>query len=492
MMVPVAQLIRAPLLVAKWACFTALSGLLLVPSIQQLGAEEQGQTADQAIAELKAMVADPRDTEEYELDFEPLAFDRILVRDRLGENKVFHYMTFRLRNRVSDSADYLTKHASVYNEVLDGMVREYGFLRKETEGGIKLVVDDVQALEDERMATILERVALKARPRKVNLTVVGYDQHGTRFRLFDVDPGNGPQEDFNFADRSLVVAKSNYYKRVHEVIEERYRQRLYTTHEIRDLQIPVYQPDLPTTFPDGYGMAQGEVNGVIIFDRLNDLGNEFTFYLNGLSNKQRFSWPEILPQGKVEDYFNMRATRRTFVVRLSRTGDEYNLDRKPFTIRSSGWKWVERFLRLEQRRAIAYSRYYQHNIRLPEEARTDKSYTTVDDNGNAVQGTTQVAVLHDAGVAADFWSHYDRIRSTWPERYEQIIAAHKVHGEKVREPYVVPEDAMRVTEEEVARKQAEDAAWADLLQRHQALLNDRKDKLDDRLPTMQPEAEKNR
>ena len=75
---------------------------------------------------------------------------------------------------------------------------------------------------------------------------------------------------------------------------------------------------------------------MIIFDRLNDLGNDFTFYINGLSNKQRYAWPEVLPQGKVEDYFNLRVKRRTFVVRIGRTGDEFYLDRKPFSIRSTG------------------------------------------------------------------------------------------------------------------------------------------------------------
>ena len=262
MAAPVLDMIRAPFRKGKRACMSALMGLLLVPSLANVAAaQEGGQSVEDAIDELRALVSEHRDTEQYELDFQPLIFDRILVRDRLGNNQVFHYLTFRLRNRVSDSADYLTKRATVYNEVLDKMVEEYEFLRKETEGGAKLVIDDVQALEDERMATILERVDLKTRSRSVSMTVVGYDQHGTRFCLFDEEPGKGPQEDFNFADRSLVVAKNNYYQRVHEAIEGRYRQRLYTTREIRNLQIPTYQADLPSSFEDGYGMSQARLMG---------------------------------------------------------------------------------------------------------------------------------------------------------------------------------------------------------------------------------------
>ena len=489
MAAPVMDLIRAPFRSGKRACLSALAGFLLVPALSSaLVAEEEpiSKEAELEIAALRAMISEPRDTEQYELDFEPLKFDRILVRDRLGNNQVFHYLTFRLRNRVSDSADYLTKRATVYNEVLDKMVQEYEFLRKETEGGAKLVVDDVQALEDERMATILEREDLVSRPRAVSMTVVGFDQHGTRFRLFDVDPGNGPQEDFNFPDRSLVVAKNNHYQRVHEAIEERYRKRLYTTREIRDLKIPVYQAELPSTFEDGFGMSQGEVNGVIIFDRLNDLGNDFTFYINGLSNKQRYAWPEALPQGRVEDYFNLRVKRRTYVVRIGRTGDEFNLDRKPFSMRFAGWQWEERFLRLEQRKAIAYSRYFRHNIRLPEETTVEKDYATIDDEGNAIRGSTAVAVVHDEGVADEFWTHYNGVRGSWSQRYDEIIAAHRGRFDGVLGPYVVPEDTERITEEEVQRKNHEYQAWQEVLNRHQGILRDRQNALGENLPALKP------
>ena len=487
MTAPVLDMIRAPFRKGKRACMSALMGLLLVPSLANVAAaQEGGQSAEDAIDELRALVSEHRDTEQYELDFQPLIFDRILVRDRLGNNQVFHYLTFRLRNRVSDSADYLTKRATVYNEVLDKMVEEYEFLRKETEGGAKLVIDDVQALEDERMATILERVDLKTRSRSVSMTVVGYDQHGTRFRLFDEEPGKGPQEDFNFADRSLVVAKNNYYQRVHEAIEERYRQRLYTTREIRNLQIPTYQADLPSSFEDGYGMSQGEINGVIIFDRLNDLGNDFTFYINGLSNKQRYVWPEVLPQGKVEDYFNLRVKRRTFVVLIGRTGDEFYLDRKPFSIRSTGWQWEDRFLRLEQRKAVAYARYFRNNIQLPRESSTTTSYATIDDEGNAVQGNASIPVLHNKSVADEFWDHYNGMRGSWSDRYDEIIAAHQSRFEGVLAPYVVPEDTERMTEAEVARKNHEYKAWAAVLNGHQAILRNRQSALEENLPALQP------
>ncbi|TVR44939.1 MAG: hypothetical protein EA402_05720 [Planctomycetota bacterium] len=451
----------------------------------------EGLTYEQEIATLRAMVDEPRDTEIYELDFRPINFDRILVRDRLGENQVFHYLRFRLRNRVSASAEYLSEHATVYNEILDNMVREYDFLRKDTEGGASLVMD-AEALEDRRMAVILERQALRVRTRQVSLTVIGTNEHGTRFRLFDVEPGTGPQEAFNFPDRSLSVSNGNFSQRIREAIEERYRQRLYTTREIRELEIPPYDANRPTTFEDGYGMAQGEIFGVIIFDRLNDHGNHFTFEFQGLSNKQRFNWPERLPQGRVEDYFNLRVLRRTYVVELSRRGDEFNLDRKPFEMGFTGWRWIERFMRLEQRRAIAYSRYHRHNIRLPEETTRQASFATVDRQGNATQGNTSVAVLHDASVASNFWTHYNRIRSTWRQRYDARIAEHAAHGQRVVAPYAPPADPQRVTADEIQRRADELAAWQGVLERHQARLRERQQELDRSLPDWQSTTQERR
>ncbi|TVR11811.1 MAG: hypothetical protein EA401_10340 [Planctomycetota bacterium] len=447
---------------------------------------------EQEIASLEAMVSGERDTAIYELDFEPLNFDRILVRDRLGDNQVFHYLTFRLRNRVADGGDFLATQATVYNEVLDQMVREYGFLRKRTEGGASLVLDDVRALEDERLAVILERESLRVRTRTINLTALVFDEHGTRFRLFDEVPGEGPQEDFNFDDRGLRVAKSDFYLRVQEAIEERYRQRFFSVHDIRGLELPPYNASLPSSFEDGHGMNQGEIFGVIIFDRLNRYGNNFDVHIQGLSNKQRFEWPERLPQGQVEDYFNLRILRRTYVVEMSRRGDEFYRDRNPISMNHHGWRWVERFVRLEQRRAIAYSRFYRHNITLPEPRTRNATYNTINAQGEGVQESTQVSVLHDDRVAGDFWGHYGSIREQWPQRYQSKIDEHQERGQEILAGYQDPEDPRRITDAERQRRADERAAWNAVLERHQELLGDRLQQLQRRLPDWQSTTQERR
>lgn len=466
----------------------AVVAAVCLPAVQAV--EEMNY--EQEIASLEAMVSGERDTAIFELDFQPLNFDRILVRDRLGDNQVFHYLTFRLRNRVADGGDFLATQATVYNEVLDQMMREYGFLRKVTEGGASLVLDDVRALEDERLGVILERENLRVRTRSINLTALVFDEHGTRFRLFDEVPGEGPQEDFNFDDRGLRVAKSDFYQRVQEAIEDRYRQRFFAVHDIRGMELPPYEAGLPSTFEDGHGMNQGEIFGVIIFDRLNRYGNNFQIHIQGLSNKQRFEWPERLPQGQVEDYFNLRVLRRTFVVEMNRRGDEFFRDRNPFSMDRYGWQWVERFIRLEQRRAIAYSRFYRHNITLPEPRTRNATYNTINDRGEGVQGSTQVSVLHDGEVFGDFWSHYGSIRQQWPQRYQSKVDDHQEHAQEVLTAYQEPEDPRRITDAEQQRRADERAAWNAVLERHQGLLRERMEQLERRIPDWQSTTQERR
>ena len=91
--------------------------------------------------ELEALV-DNRDVDVFELDFHPLDFDRILVDDGLGNKQVYHYLTFRLRNKVSDSAKYLQENASAFNEVMASIVKEYEGVSFNTDEGPVLRVDD--------------------------------------------------------------------------------------------------------------------------------------------------------------------------------------------------------------------------------------------------------------------------------------------------------------------------------------------------------------
>lgn len=335
--------------------------------------------------ELRAMVAAPRDTGLYEVDFEALDFDRILLKDGDAFDRVYHYMTFRLRNRVSDNAEYLVKHASNFNEVMDSIVSEYESASFDTETGPRLKIENVETIEDLDLATIIDRPDLLVRTRKLNITVVASDEDGTRFRLFDPvyqgplgrndEPAwvfddqrsRGGQEEFgfpNYGDARYGMA----YREVREAIEEREGRRLLSVFDIRGRELAPYDPSVR----NAEGVAQGEIYGVLIFDRLPVTGDEFTLHVQGLSNKLRFKGLEIkqgLPADptKVQDYFNAEIMRRTFEVVVERPGDEFYLDQAPMEIVKAGWTWIEAFNRIQHKSTMAYAKFFLDNISLGEE-----------------------------------------------------------------------------------------------------------------------------
>ena len=88
-----------------------------------VAAQEEEVASEQFLqdrAQLQAMV-DERQTDVYELDFRPLDFDRVLVKDRTGTEHVYHYMTFRIVNRVSDNAQGGFTVALLENPISSGL-----------------------------------------------------------------------------------------------------------------------------------------------------------------------------------------------------------------------------------------------------------------------------------------------------------------------------------------------------------------------------------
>ena len=65
-------------------------------------------------AELEKLVAS-RDTDLYELGVEPLDFDEVVIKDKLGRNHVFNYLTLRLRNETKDVTRPAMAKPSRYN-----------------------------------------------------------------------------------------------------------------------------------------------------------------------------------------------------------------------------------------------------------------------------------------------------------------------------------------------------------------------------------------
>ena len=375
-------------LLAGGCCFVgSLAGSLQAADVSNGSPEYQ-----RDLAELMMMVdGSVRETDVFQLDFQPLDFDRIVVDDRLGNSDVYHYLTFRLRNVVSDTVkpDDISRQRSAFEEVMDGIVDQYENARFETDGGLSLQVnaDNLQPGERE-LATIVSREDLSVRMRKVRISATVTDENGTRFRLLDAKPGEGDQEAFAFKDQGQTRI-SSVSIRAHRAIEEKYGRRLFSQNELRGKELPPYQGGEK----DDFGMATGEVYGVLIFERLPVDGDHFSVIVNGISNKMRSLVPDHEYQ-QVGDYVNTRVGRRAYVLQYVRIGDEYALDQKPFVLEQSAWRWVASFQPTDNRRMGAYAKYFLDNIRQSEDGRM----VGVGDQSNK-------------RVEAEFWKYYNDIRA---------------------------------------------------------------------------------
>jgi hypothetical protein len=351
------------------------SASLRASDVSEFGSPSQEYLTQQA--ELEALVSS-RDVDLYEVNFQPLDFDEIVLQDRLAEEHVYDYLTFRLRNQVSDATRVQIAKPSRYNEVLQSIANQFDFAKVSQEGGGKLTIDGVQGPD----GVIVERQCLTPHARTVDLTVVAYDEHGSRLSVLQsATPGS--ETAFDFRDPGDLVS-DGVYTQVRDAVEERVDHRLHTVDEIRKMVLPVYDP----TKRDAEGVAEGEVYGVILFPRLSVYGHHFTIEIHGLSNKFRIRGVD--PQaGQMANYADMRLLRRTMVLHYDRPGDEYfrNLDR--FLLTRWGWEWVPAFERLDTRRAMAYATYYLNNI--------------ADDQGK----------LH-SDVEKEYWQYYDADRAQHP------------------------------------------------------------------------------
>lgn len=302
-------------------------------------------------AELEKLVAS-RDTDLYELGVEPLDFDEVVIKDKLGRNHVFNYLTLRLRNEIKDVTRPAMAKPSRYNEVIKTIAEQYEYAKAGEEGSGKLTVATTVPAE----GVVLERQDLKSRTRSVNITVIAYNENGSRIQLLDDPVGSGSQNTYNFPDYG-ELSRDEVIKRAREEAEERADRRLRTVDEIRALKLPPYD----ATKLDEEGVAEGEVYAVVLFDRLSVYGDKFTVEVRGLSNKFRTRQPDG-KKGEVDNYVAARYLRRVYTLHYHRPGDEYfrNLDR--FTLEKGGWEWINTFERLKQRKSVAYARYFLTNI----------------------------------------------------------------------------------------------------------------------------------
>lgn len=311
-----------------------------VPSQEYLDAKSQ----------LEGMLT-TRDLEVFEVNFEPLALDRIVIKDRMGQPHLYNYLAFRVRNQVGSTGTPVSQ-AKGYNDVLTAMAAQYEQAKVSKEGGVGLAVDAAEAKD----GVIVERKDARSAERSLDLSVLAFDEHGTRIRLLDDPIGSGPQESFNFPDLGSPLLGTPVAQ-VRDRVEEALHRKLLTVDEIRARKLmPFDQTKLTEE-----GWAEGELYGVFIFNHLSEFGKQLTFQVRGLSNKFRERWPVAEP-GKVENYLDARIYRRTYVLHYEHLGDEYYRDQDHYALQRAGWEWVSTFQRNAQRRLIAYTRYWLNNI----------------------------------------------------------------------------------------------------------------------------------
>lgn len=332
-------------------------------------------------AELEKLVQQ-RDTDLYELAFEPLAMDEVSLKDRLGNLHVFSYMTFRLRNEIRDVTSPVIAKTSRYNEVLKAITERYEYAKAE---GAKLSVDKVAGAE----GVIVEREDLKPRTRKVNINVIAYNEHGTRIHLLDEPVGSGSHEDFNFPDYGERTSDA-VFKRIREEVEEVAQRRLLTVDEIRIKELPPYNP----AKINEEGVAEGEVFGVVLFNRLSVYGKQITVEIRGLSNKFRQRAPEH-KMDEVSNYVAARYMRRVYTVHYNHPGDEFFRHLDEYEMIKGGWEWINTFQRLEQRKNMAYSKFFLDNIADEKDKPQPK-------------------------VEEELWQYYDAVREQKPKAADKL------------------------------------------------------------------------
>ncbi|MBA3708746.1 MAG: hypothetical protein H0W83_08015 [Planctomycetes bacterium] len=346
-----------------------------------------------AKAELESML-NSRDMELFELSFEPISMDRVVLPDRSGKERVYNYLAFRIRNQVADRSSKPLSQAKGYNDVLEAISKQYEIAKKVEGNGTRLDIEGIESKEgvENNDATIVKRMDAQTHKKKLSITVLGYDENGTRLRLLDEPAGSGPQESFNFPDTGDTT-RSAIMDKVKDKIEEKEGRELYTLDKIRSIELPPYD----AVKRQENGWAEGELYGVAMFNKLTDYGDYFTFEVRGLSNKLRIRWPDT-ETGKVENYLDMRVFRRVFVLHYDRVGDEYFRELDPFKMTKGGWEWVNTFQRNDERRNMAYARYFLNNI--------------TSDNDPEQKP--------NAAVEAELWEYYNEVRAQRPDKSDKL------------------------------------------------------------------------
>ncbi|MFW5830405.1 MAG: hypothetical protein ACOCXA_09115 [Planctomycetota bacterium] len=334
-----------------------LSCLVLGSLLAAPASAEESTDYSRDLAQLREMLVSgsagaSRDSGEYSLDIDVGDLQRFLHTPPGSETgTVYHYVIFRLRNRIGQLQGVELDYSSHYNEVLAAIADEYRDV--EVDGNALKVRSD--HLEDSDLNVILDRSELTRRSRQVMPTIVAFDEDDTRMTALD-DLHEGSQDRFNFDDegrRDVALELDIVRKR----IEEQQGRRLLLPNEIAEVRLQPYDPNRPGI----EGFAQGEVFGIALFNDIDAHSDMVKIEFRGISNKTRVL-ETVHARDEVADYFNTRVLRRIYEVTYQRTGDEYARDLDRWERVDAGWVWDNTFQRLERRRDRALAIWFVDNI----------------------------------------------------------------------------------------------------------------------------------
>ncbi len=362
----------------------------------------------EAMLATSARTAKARDFDQFEIQFEPISFERVVMRSTpTGTGAyAFHALVFRIENRTVDTADRLAVKYKGYSQVLKAMADQYASAKVVTEGGsVQLRIDGVQSKD----GLIVERQENRARKRRANLIAristenlsrlviqagltdqaarLGWERAAKDLRAAkregEIPPAPGVREwpkypDPGQDDTALPVED------VRRFLEEKHGRRLLTPSELMTFDLDPFDgvkrievTDINDPMYAMRGWYAGEAYGVFVFPAVNEQARSITIRVDGLTNKIRRDYRQAdPPAGQEDDFYARRNFRRSYVIQYSRPGDEFYRDSDPITLVDHGWRWLPAFIRIDTRREISHATYILDNIR--QQADPDKPDTRIE------------------------------------------------------------------------------------------------------------------
>ena len=375
---------------------------------------------------LESMITS-RDLDLYELSFEPISFERVVIPSGQAGPKAYHALVFRVMNRTVESADRFAATYKGFNQVLENITKEYDTAKlRSQDGSMQLRVDGADGpLKD---GLIVERQESRARARRVRLTAEIATENISRLTILENLTDTAANLKWQAEVRALRIARRDGdlpakpearpephvqdpgelerdvpVNEIRRVLEEKHARRLFLPGELAGMELGAYDGtkriQLENT-PENItkpeysmnGWYVGEAFGVFVFPDISEDARSITVRIDGLTNKMRRDAKVPEPQpGQKDDFFARRYLRRAYVLQYTRLGDAFYREQDPIVLRDQGWRWTPSFVRWQVREEISSARYILENIRVAgsAEQHDPKIATEQNDRYQSLKGGAQ-------------------------------------------------------------------------------------------------------